>query len=81
MGAHGSKNLVIALALAGAAALVVTRRVLPYIADQASYTDGEQVWTTTRGEGLRYAVWKPAQVLEGEVNTPAHETRPALSAD
>ena len=81
MGAHGSKNLVIALALVGAAALVVTRRVVPYLVDHTTYTDGEQVWTSTRGEGLRYAIWKPAQPLEGAVNTPAHETRPALSAD
>ena len=81
MGSNLSKNVVIALALAGALGLVVTRRVVPYLVDQASYTDGEQVWNTTRGEGLRYAVWKPAQALEGAVNTPAHETRPALSAD
>lgn len=81
MGSNLSKNIVIALALAGALGLVVTRRVIPYLVDQASYTDGDQVWHTTRGEGLRYAVWKPAELLGEEVNTPARETRPALSGD
>ena len=80
-GSNFSKNVVIVLALAGAAALVITRRVVPYLVDRATYTDGEQVWTTTRGEGLRYALWKPAEELGAGVNTPAHETRPALSPD
>ena len=80
-GSNFSKNIVIVLALVGAAALVITRRVVPYLVDRATYTDGEQVWTTTRGEGLRYALWKEPEALGDAVNTAARETRPALSPD
>ncbi|HKJ23633.1 MAG TPA: hypothetical protein VKB65_02345, partial [Myxococcota bacterium] len=80
-GSNVTKNAVIVLALVGAAALVVTRRVVPYLTDRARYTDGERVWTGTGDEGLRYARWKTPEALGDEVNTPAAEGRPSLSPD
>ena len=81
MNRHSAKKLVVALALAGAAVLFVSRRVLPYLAERATYTDGERIYTLDRGEGIRYAIWDEPQALGGGVNSPAREARPALAPD
>lgn len=81
MNKHTSKNIVIALALISACGLVVTRRVLPWVVDQTNYTDGQKVYTATRGEGIRYAVWDAPEPVPGDVNTSAREGRATLSPD
>ena len=78
---HTGKNVVIVLALVAALVLVVTNRVLPYLADRAVYTDGEATYQLGRGEGIRYAIWDRPLRLAGEANSPGRESRPAISPD
>ena len=78
---HLGKNIVFVLALVAAGFLLAWLRFRPYLEGAGSYSDGAQTYDVSAGAQVRYAIWDPAFVLPGEVNTHEDERAPALSPD
>lgn len=79
--AHLGKNVVIVLSLVAAGFFAAWLRFRPYLGTEGRYTDGVRQYDSIVEEPLRYALWDAPEQLPPEVNTDAHESRPALSHD
>jgi WD40-like Beta Propeller Repeat len=73
------KDLVAVVALAGALGVLAVRRLPRLLYERATYSDGASVYEDLAE--VRHAVWSPAERLGAQINTPARESRPALSPD
>jgi len=78
---HLGKNLVIVIALVAAGFFLAYLRFRPYLGQESGYTDGERRYAGDTFQDVRYAVWEDPEALGGEVNSPGHEGRPAISPD
>jgi len=78
---HTGRYVVIALSLVSAGFFAAYLRFLPYLAQEATYTDGRRAIELAEVERLRFAVWDEPLSLPETVNTPSVEGRAALSPD
>lgn len=78
--AASRKNLVIAMALAGAALLAFNRWVLPALFDLRPIRDGVGAYARD-DQRLRVAVWESPRDLEGALDTEGRESHARLSPD
>ena len=76
-----TKDVVIVLALVAAGFFGARLAFGPELARAGTWTDGLETRRGQSAEQLRFAVWDAPRALEGDVNTPAFEGRPALSPD
>ncbi len=78
--AASRKNVVIAMALAGAALLAFNRWVLPALFDLRPIRDGAGVYARDDAR-LRLAVWESPRPMAGELDTQARESHARTSPD
>ncbi len=78
--AASRKNIVIAMALAGAALLALNRWVLPALFDLRPIRDGVGMYARDDAR-LRLAVWESPRPLAGELDTAEHESHARVSPD
>ncbi len=78
--AASRKNVVIAMALAGAALLAFNRWVLPALFDLRPIRDGAGVYARDDAR-LRLAVWEAPRPLAGELDTSERESHARTSPD
>src|SRR5580765_2320143 len=74
------KNAAIVFGLVAAGFVFAWLRFRSHL-DAGAYTDGVRTYDTKEAGAVRYAVWEPPESLGGSLNTPASESRPALSPD
>lgn len=78
--AVAAKNLVIAMALAGAALLALNRWVVPLVFELRPIRDGAGSYARDDAR-LRLAVWEAPRALDGALDTPLRESHARLSPD
>ncbi len=78
---HFGKNALIVLALVGAGFFAAWLRFRNYLGTESAFTDGVHEYDPKDSSSVRYAVWDSPERLPGAINTPAAESRAALSPD
>ncbi|MFN0008206.1 MAG: hypothetical protein ACKVXR_09885 [Planctomycetota bacterium] len=78
---HFGKNAAIVLGLLAAGFVAAWLRFRAHLGQDGAYTDGAQTYDTSESGAVRYAVWDAPELLGAPLNSPASESRPALSPD
>jgi len=78
---HFGKNAVIVFGLLAAGFLAAWLRFRAHLGEDGAYTDGARTYDTSETGAVRYAVWDSPELLGEPLNSPASESRPALSPD
>ncbi len=76
-----SKRLVMIVSLCAAGLFAAWLGLRSTIAHAGRLTDGSTLFDPGSDEAVRFAVWETPVTLDGAVNSPAAETRPALARD
>lgn len=75
------KNVAIVFGLLAAGFVVAWLRFRAHLGEDGAYTDGAQTYDTSESGAVRYAVWDAPELVGEPLNSPASESRPALSPD